>query len=119
MSFILFKLPKNLEFQFNFSISGYGQKDRIILIAQPAIDTSGESTNHKICVHFLHQKKVRKTYCCFLSFMILRKKEIRIVGRLFVKSSGKPIDILSKLNEMAGFAPDEEEIELFEGDWLR
>ncbi|KAL8490827.1 hypothetical protein ACS0TY_022727 [Phlomoides rotata] len=69
---------------------------------------------YRICVHFLHQKKVRKTYCCFLSFMILRKKEIRIVGRLFVKSSGKPIDILSKLNEMAGFAPDEEEIELFE-----
>lgn len=38
---------------------------------------------------------------------------IRYMGRLFVKSSGKPTDILKKLNEMAGFAPDEE-IELFE-----
>ena len=37
----------------------------------------------------------------------------RYVGRLFVKSSGKPIEILTKLNEMAGFAPDEE-IELYE-----
>ncbi|KAL3523697.1 hypothetical protein ACH5RR_016531 [Cinchona calisaya] len=41
------------------------------------------------------------------------KEELRYVGRLFVKGSGKPIEILSKLNEMAGFAPDEE-IDLFE-----
>ena len=37
----------------------------------------------------------------------------RYVGRFFVKSSGKPIEILEKLNQMAGFAPDEE-IELYE-----
>lgn len=37
----------------------------------------------------------------------------RYVGRLFVKGNGKPMDILKKLNEMAGFTPDEE-IELFE-----
>ena len=30
-----------------------------------------------------------------------------------MKGNGKPMDILKKLNEMAGFAPDEE-IELFE-----
>lgn len=30
-----------------------------------------------------------------------------------MKSSGKPIEIITRLNEMAGFAPDEE-IELFE-----
>lgn len=30
-----------------------------------------------------------------------------------MKSSGKPMDIIAKLNEMAGYAPDEE-IELFE-----
>lgn len=30
-----------------------------------------------------------------------------------MKSSSKPMDITGKLNEMAGFAPDEE-IELFE-----
>jgi ubiquitin carboxyl-terminal hydrolase 7 len=35
------------------------------------------------------------------------------VGRTFVKGGGKPMDILEKLNEMAGFAPNEE-IQLFE-----
>lgn len=39
--------------------------------------------------------------------------DARYVGRLFVKSSGKPMEILAKLNQMAGFAPDEE-IELYE-----
>lgn len=37
----------------------------------------------------------------------------RYVGRLFLKSSSKPIEILGKLNQMAGFDPDEE-IELYE-----
>ncbi|CAA0818763.1 Ubiquitin carboxyl-terminal hydrolase 12 [Striga hermonthica] len=41
------------------------------------------------------------------------KQELRYVGRLFVKSSARPIEILEKLNEMAGF-PLDEEIELFE-----
>ncbi|OIT07219.1 ubiquitin carboxyl-terminal hydrolase 13 [Nicotiana attenuata] len=41
------------------------------------------------------------------------KEELRYIGRLFVKSSSKPTDILGKLNELAGFAPDQE-IELFE-----
>ncbi|KAF5938220.1 hypothetical protein HYC85_025726 [Camellia sinensis] len=41
------------------------------------------------------------------------KEELRYVGRLFVKANGKPAEILTKLNELAGFAPDEE-IELFE-----
>ncbi|XP_011032955.1 PREDICTED: ubiquitin carboxyl-terminal hydrolase 12-like isoform X1 [Populus euphratica] len=41
------------------------------------------------------------------------KEELRYVGRLFVKGSGKPLEILTKLNEMAGFAPDQE-IELYE-----
>ncbi|KAF5959433.1 hypothetical protein HYC85_000642 [Camellia sinensis] len=41
------------------------------------------------------------------------KEELRYVGRLFVKTNGKPAEILTKLNELAGFAPDEE-IELFE-----
>lgn len=35
------------------------------------------------------------------------------MGRLFVKGSGKPSEILEKLNEMAGFSPDQE-IELYE-----
>jgi len=41
------------------------------------------------------------------------KAELRYVGRLFVKSTGKPIEILPKLIQMAGFSPDEE-IELYE-----
>ncbi|KAJ7975931.1 ubiquitin carboxyl-terminal hydrolase 12 [Quillaja saponaria] len=36
------------------------------------------------------------------------KGELRYVGRLFVKRSGNPIDIIGKLNQMAGFATDEE-----------
>ncbi|XP_020690617.1 ubiquitin carboxyl-terminal hydrolase 12 [Dendrobium catenatum] len=36
------------------------------------------------------------------------KEELRYAGRLFVKALEKPIDILTKLNEMAGFLPNEE-----------
>lgn len=32
----------------------------------------------------------------------------RYVGKSFVKAGGRPTDILEKLNEMAGFAPNEE-----------
>ncbi|XP_042480218.1 ubiquitin C-terminal hydrolase 13-like [Macadamia integrifolia] len=39
--------------------------------------------------------------------------KLRYVGRLFVKGIDKPVDILPKLNEMAGFDPSEE-IELYE-----
>lgn len=42
-----------------------------------------------------------------------KKEELRYVGRLFVKNFHKPIEILIKLNEMAGFALDEE-LQLFE-----
>ncbi|KMT11619.1 hypothetical protein BVRB_5g109330 [Beta vulgaris subsp. vulgaris] len=41
------------------------------------------------------------------------KEELRFIGRLFVKGTSKPSEILPKLNEMAGYAPDEE-IDLFE-----
>ncbi|PIN20240.1 Ubiquitin carboxyl-terminal hydrolase [Handroanthus impetiginosus] len=41
------------------------------------------------------------------------KEELRYVGRLFVKSNGTPMEILKRLNGMAGFDPDEE-IDLFE-----
>jgi len=39
------------------------------------------------------------------------------VGRSYVKASGRPAEILEKLNEMAGFAPNEE-IQLFEVFWF-
>ncbi|XP_061338181.1 ubiquitin C-terminal hydrolase 13-like isoform X2 [Gastrolobium bilobum] len=35
-------------------------------------------------------------------------EELRYVGRLFVKSTGKPSEILMRLNVMAGYDPDEE-----------
>ncbi|CAI9774541.1 unnamed protein product [Fraxinus pennsylvanica] len=41
------------------------------------------------------------------------REELRYVGKLFVKSASKPIDIFAKLNAMVGYAPDEE-IELYE-----
>ncbi|KAH7415376.1 hypothetical protein KP509_14G040100 [Ceratopteris richardii] len=41
------------------------------------------------------------------------KEEFRYVGRTFVKASGKPREILERLNEMAGFSPNQE-IDLFE-----
>ncbi|KAI3951352.1 hypothetical protein MKW92_031050 [Papaver armeniacum] len=49
----------------------------------------------------------------FFKLYDAEKEEIRYAGRLFVKGSGKPFDILKKLNEMAGFSTDEE-IQLYE-----
>lgn len=58
--------------------------------------------NHS--VELLLQKMTHMvTSLCYYSF----------VGRLFVKALGKPSEILTKLNEMAGFSPNEE-IELYE-----
>ncbi|KAK6944170.1 MATH/TRAF domain [Dillenia turbinata] len=57
--------------------------------------------------------KTKEDILLFFKFYDPEKEELRYVGRLFVKSSGRPIEILSKINEMAGFAPDEE-IELYE-----
>jgi hypothetical protein len=37
----------------------------------------------------------------------------RYVGRLFVKASGRPLDILPKLRMLAGFSQDDD-IELYE-----
>ncbi|KAF7820460.1 ubiquitin carboxyl-terminal hydrolase 12 isoform X2 [Senna tora] len=58
-------------------------------------------------------EKSKEEFFLFFKLYDPSKEELRYVGRLFVKSSGRPMDILMKLNEMAGFAPDEE-IELFE-----
>ncbi|GAB4857199.1 CSN-associated deubiquitinating enzyme Ubp12 [Ancistrocladus abbreviatus] len=58
-------------------------------------------------------EKTKEDILLFFKLYDPAKEEIRYVGRLFVKSAGKPIENLSKLNEMAGFSPDDE-IELFE-----
>ncbi|XP_017984829.1 PREDICTED: ubiquitin carboxyl-terminal hydrolase 12 isoform X1 [Theobroma cacao] len=41
------------------------------------------------------------------------KEEFRYVGRMYVRSAGKPMEILARINKMAAFGPDEE-IELYE-----
>ncbi|CAM8884881.1 unnamed protein product [Rhodiola kirilowii] len=58
-------------------------------------------------------EKTKEDILLFFKLYDPAKEELRYVGRLFVKSTGKPIDIIAKLNEMAGFAPDEQ-IELYE-----
>ncbi|KAJ0982593.1 hypothetical protein J5N97_010848 [Dioscorea zingiberensis] len=57
--------------------------------------------------------KTKEDILIFFKFYDPEKEELRFVGRLFVKALGKPVEILTKLNEMAGF-PANEEIELYE-----
>ncbi|KAJ6864618.1 hypothetical protein NC651_035239 [Populus alba x Populus x berolinensis] len=58
-------------------------------------------------------EKTKDDILLFFKLYDPEKQELRYVGRLFVKNSSKPIEILAKLNQMAGFA-SEEEIELYE-----
>ncbi|KAM7262159.1 hypothetical protein ACFE04_021236 [Oxalis oulophora] len=58
-------------------------------------------------------EKTKEDLLLFFKFYNPESGELRYAGRLFVKSSGRPIEILEKLNKMAGFAPNEE-IELYE-----
>ncbi|GAB2285666.1 CSN-associated deubiquitinating enzyme Ubp12 [Dionaea muscipula] len=57
--------------------------------------------------------KTKEDLLLFFKHYDPEKEELRYVGRLLVKSTGKPTDILTKLNEMVGYAPDEE-IEVYE-----
>ncbi|XP_047307163.1 ubiquitin C-terminal hydrolase 12-like isoform X2 [Impatiens glandulifera] len=57
--------------------------------------------------------KTKEEILLFFKLYDPLKEELRYVGHLFVKASAKPTEILPKLNELAGFAPDEE-ISLFE-----
>ncbi|KAJ3697580.1 hypothetical protein LUZ61_001285 [Rhynchospora tenuis] len=56
--------------------------------------------------------KSREDILIFFKLYDPEKEELRYVGRMFLKAVGKPIEILAKLNELAGF-PDDEEIELY------
>ncbi|KAJ3675624.1 hypothetical protein LUZ60_004666 [Juncus effusus] len=58
-------------------------------------------------------EKTREEILIFFKLYYPEKEELRYVGRLFLKANGKPAEIISKLNEMAGF-PADEEIELYE-----
>ncbi|XP_020577037.1 ubiquitin carboxyl-terminal hydrolase 13-like isoform X2 [Phalaenopsis equestris] len=57
--------------------------------------------------------KTKEDILLFFKLYDPEKEELRYVGRLFVKALGKPLEILSKLNQMASF-PQNEEIELYE-----
>ncbi|KAE9589796.1 putative ubiquitinyl hydrolase 1 [Lupinus albus] len=58
-------------------------------------------------------EKRKEDLLLFFKLYDTSNETLRYIGRLHVAGSGKPMDILTKLNEMAGFALDEE-IELFE-----
>ncbi|XP_039146207.1 ubiquitin carboxyl-terminal hydrolase 12-like isoform X2 [Dioscorea cayenensis subsp. rotundata] len=57
--------------------------------------------------------KSKEDILLFFKFYDPAKEELRYVGRLFVKALGRPLEILAKLNEMAGFPPNEQ-VQLFE-----
>ncbi|KAJ0974146.1 hypothetical protein J5N97_016111 [Dioscorea zingiberensis] len=57
--------------------------------------------------------KTKEDILLFFKFYDPDKEELRFVGRLFVKALGRPFEILAKLNELAGFPPNEQ-LELFE-----
>ncbi|XP_055829915.1 ubiquitin C-terminal hydrolase 13-like [Solanum dulcamara] len=58
-------------------------------------------------------EKAKDDILLFFKLYDPEKEDIRYVGRLFAKGVSNPTEILSKLNEMAGYAPDQE-IELYE-----
>ncbi|KAM1109325.1 hypothetical protein EV1_008836 [Malus domestica] len=58
-------------------------------------------------------EKTNEDILLFFKLYDPEKQEIRFVGRLFVKKSSQPVDILAKLNQFAGF-PLDEELEIYE-----
>ncbi|XP_029125531.1 ubiquitin carboxyl-terminal hydrolase 13 isoform X2 [Cajanus cajan] len=57
--------------------------------------------------------KTKDDILLFFKLYDPEKEELRYVGRLFVKCTGKPSEYLTRLNEMAGYDPDED-IALYE-----
>ncbi|OEL23661.1 Ubiquitin carboxyl-terminal hydrolase 13 [Dichanthelium oligosanthes] len=57
--------------------------------------------------------KTKEDILLFFKLYDPEKEDIRYVGNFFVKASGKPSDIVERLNEIAGF-PSDEDIELYE-----
>ncbi|KAJ0020780.1 hypothetical protein Pint_31590 [Pistacia integerrima] len=57
--------------------------------------------------------KTKEDILLFFKLYDPEKEQLCYVGRLFVKSTGNPMEYLAKLNKMAGYDPDEE-IKLYE-----
>ncbi|KAH7299953.1 hypothetical protein KP509_24G037500 [Ceratopteris richardii] len=58
-------------------------------------------------------EKTKDDILLFFKLYDPEKEELRYVGRTFVKANGKPIDVLEKLNALAGFEQNDD-IQLFE-----
>ncbi|TYH51034.1 hypothetical protein ES332_D10G246400v1 [Gossypium tomentosum] len=58
-------------------------------------------------------EKTKEDILLFFKLYDPVKEELRYIGRMFVKGAGKPMEILARINKMAGFGPDED-IELYE-----
>ncbi|XP_061337536.1 ubiquitin C-terminal hydrolase 13-like isoform X1 [Gastrolobium bilobum] len=58
-------------------------------------------------------EKTKEDLMLFFKLYDPSHEKLRYIGRFYVPASGKPMDILTGLNQMAGFAIDEE-IDLFE-----
>ncbi|KAK4772063.1 hypothetical protein SAY86_013838 [Trapa natans] len=58
-------------------------------------------------------EKTKEDILLFFKLYDPAKEALRYVGSLFIKINSKPVEVLTKLNEMAGFASDEE-IDLYE-----
>ncbi|XWS08168.1 hypothetical protein CRYUN_Cryun41cG0057300 [Craigia yunnanensis] len=58
-------------------------------------------------------QKTKEDILLFFKLYDPFKEELRYVGKMFVKGAGKPMEILTRINKMAGFGPDED-IELYE-----
>ncbi|XP_071709501.1 ubiquitin C-terminal hydrolase 13-like isoform X2 [Rutidosis leptorrhynchoides] len=52
--------------------------------------------------------KTKEDILLFFKLYDPEKEQLRYVGRFFVKSSSTPYEMISKLNERAGFSPDED-----------
>lgn len=68
-------------------------------------------------VHFISTHILFQIWIFYQNLVALfqpnRILSFRYVGRLFFKALGKPIEIITKLNAMVGFPPNEE-IDLYE-----
>ncbi|XP_060169981.1 ubiquitin C-terminal hydrolase 13-like isoform X3 [Lycium barbarum] len=63
--------------------------------------------------HLPPPDKTKDDILLFFKLYDPEKEELRYAGRIFVKGTSNPTEILNKLNEMVGYAPDQE-IELYE-----
>ncbi|RZC77834.1 hypothetical protein C5167_002235 [Papaver somniferum] len=120
------EVAKEFGVPYNFSGFGYGQSVKIILIVQTGrqclvgqLREVSDKDNAELKLYLEIElgpeshpipppDRTKEDILLFFKLYDAEKEELLYVGRLFVKGSGKPLEILKKLNEMAGFSPDEE-----------